>query len=288
MITTLVVFLLVVSCVADAHELCADSLDPADVTMSFCSDYSGRSCCSKDRDYQLAAQYEAIKFLSSTSNTNCSSFLRTLFCGECDPYSAHFYGVEINAQLSAVPKLCDYYCQLLYEACKDMYIDWSGFIDASTLKQSPFGITQGSLTEKYATSKLFCKLFAAPTGFGVCYSGKKVDPPQPKPIAEQTSGSCVEFIGNNSMDPAKMIVSIISAHDGDSERIFVQYKRGIIEIWNRTNGAVLGTFLQFAFPILNSDGEAGFTSLVFHPKYAENGRFFVVRVFVCNHNSNTN
>ena len=77
-----------------------------------------------------------------------------------------------------------------------------------------------------------------------------------------------------------MIVSIVDAHD-ELNYIYVQYKRGEIEIWDRDTGAYVTTFMTLPFPILNSDGEAGFTSLVFHPNYKQNGRFFVVSLHSC-------
>jgi hypothetical protein len=78
------------------------------------------------------------------------------------------------------------------------------------------------------------------------------------------------------MDPQQMIVSVVSDH-ANPQYIYVQYKRGEIQIWDRATAAVVTSFMVVPFPILNSDGEAGFTSLVFHPDYANNGRFFVVR-----------
>ena len=64
---------------AAAHELCIDSLDPSNVQMTFCPEYSGHSCCSPERDAQIAAQYNAI---TPQPPEECLVFLRHMFCAE--------------------------------------------------------------------------------------------------------------------------------------------------------------------------------------------------------------
>ena len=180
------------------------------------------------------------------------------------------YGAEINAQPSKTPALCDAYCVNFYHACGNLTLNWAGFPNGATpFNSNPF-ITQ------YPTDRLFCKIFAAGSSSTVCYSGAKVVPPTPVPADADATGTCIERLGDNSMDPTKMIVSVVGAHD-DSNYIYVQFKRGEIQIWDRDTAAYVTTFMTLPFPILNSDGEAGFTSLVFHPNYKQNGRFFVVR-----------
>lgn len=67
---------------AAAHELCSNSLDPQDVTLSFCPEYSGHSCCSAERDAQIAAEYNAIV---PQAPADCDQYLRRMFCAEWYP-----------------------------------------------------------------------------------------------------------------------------------------------------------------------------------------------------------
>lgn len=196
--------------------------------------------------------------------------LSNIIPSNSDPWSAHLYGAELNAQPSKTPALCDQYCLDFYRACGNLTINWSGFPGG----ESPFGGANPFVT-RYPDERLFCKIYAAPTTGTVCYSGNKVVPPTPVPPDADSTATCIERLGANSLSPNEMIVSVVSAHD-DSDYLYVQFKRGEIQLWDRITGAYVSTFMTLPFPILNSDGEAGFTSIVFHPNYKENGRFFVV------------
>ena len=64
----------------------------------------------------------------------------------------------------------------------------------------------------------------------------------------------------------------LQAPPGDHARLFVVEQAGRIRIVR--NGAVAATFLDIV-PRVGSGGERGLLGLAFHPRYAENGRFFV-------------
>jgi len=61
-------------------------------------------------------------------------------------------------------------------------------------------------------------------------------------------------------------------HAGDS-RLFITLQRGQVVIWNGT-GILPTPFLDIRSIVLNG-GERGLLSIAFHPRYAENGFFFV-------------
>lgn len=66
---------------------------------------------------------------------------------------------------------------------------------------------------------------------------------------------------------------LIRPAPGDNERLFIVEKTGRIRILK--DGAVLSEpFLDISDKVINS-GERGLLGLAFHPKYQENGRFFV-------------
>ena len=64
----------------------------------------------------------------------------------------------------------------------------------------------------------------------------------------------------------------LQAPEGDHARLFVVEQAGRIRIVR--NGAVAATFLDIESRV-GSGGERGLLGLAFHPRYAENGRFFV-------------
>jgi glucose/arabinose dehydrogenase len=64
----------------------------------------------------------------------------------------------------------------------------------------------------------------------------------------------------------------LQAAPGDHTRLFVVEQRGRIRIVR--NGAVAATFLDIVGRV-GFGGEQGLLGLAFHPRYAENGRFFV-------------
>ena len=64
----------------------------------------------------------------------------------------------------------------------------------------------------------------------------------------------------------------LQAPPGDRARLFVVEQAGRIRIVR--NNAVAGTFLDIVGRV-GSGGERGLLGLAFHPRYAENGRFFV-------------
>jgi len=64
----------------------------------------------------------------------------------------------------------------------------------------------------------------------------------------------------------------LQAPPGDHARLFVVEQPGRIRIVR--NGAVAATFLDIVGRV-GSGGERGLLGLAFHPRYAENGRFFV-------------
>jgi glucose/arabinose dehydrogenase len=67
----------------------------------------------------------------------------------------------------------------------------------------------------------------------------------------------------------------VGAPPGDTSRLFVVEKGGLIKILDLATGAVLATpFLDVSSQIL-SDGERGLLGLAFDPNFASNGFFYV-------------
>jgi glucose/arabinose dehydrogenase len=66
----------------------------------------------------------------------------------------------------------------------------------------------------------------------------------------------------------------VTAPRGDTARIFVVEKGGMIKVVNRNNNTLIGTFLNIS-SLVATEGEAGLHSVAFDPQYGTNGRFYV-------------
>lgn len=66
----------------------------------------------------------------------------------------------------------------------------------------------------------------------------------------------------------------VTAPPGDTSRLFVVERAGVIKVVNRATNAPIGTFLDISGLVL-SGGEQGLLGMAFDPDYATNGRFYV-------------
>jgi glucose/arabinose dehydrogenase len=103
--------------------------------------------------------------------------------------------------------------------------------------------------------------------------------PSPSPVARVAAGQSGNAEIPLVLEPLPVRVNrpvhIANAGDG-SGRLFVVEKRGRILILR--DGAILPTpFLDISEQVNSKGSEQGLLSVAFHPKYAENGRFFVNR-----------
>ena len=104
--------------------------------------------------------------------------------------------------------------------------------------------------------------------------------PQPAPSSSASPGSCgagTPVSGTPSLTTQRVVGGLANPVDlqvppGDHARLFVVEQVGRIRIVR--NGTVAATFLDIVSRV-GSGGERGLLGLAFHPRYAENGRFFV-------------
>jgi hypothetical protein len=66
----------------------------------------------------------------------------------------------------------------------------------------------------------------------------------------------------------------LTAPPGDTDRLFLVEKGGVIKVVNRATSALIGTFLDIT-NLVSTGGEQGLLGLAFDPQYAVNGRFYV-------------
>jgi len=111
-------------------------------------------------------------------------------------------------------------------------------------------------------------------------AGCAADSTQPTPSPSPTDGACAggaPVAGTPALTVERVVGGLddpvdLQAPRGDRDRLFVVEQPGRIRIVR--NGAVAATFLDIVGRV-GSGGERGLLGLAFHPRYAENGRFFV-------------
>jgi glucose/arabinose dehydrogenase len=105
-------------------------------------------------------------------------------------------------------------------------------------------------------------------------------PAEPQPSPSDPTGSCgagTPVTGTPNLTTQRVVGGLddpvdLQAPPGDRARLFVVEQPGRIRIVR--NGAVAATFLDIVERV-GSGGERGLLGLAFHPRYADNGRFFV-------------
>lgn len=249
----------------EGHPLCRDRLTtpttPAPGTHDFCTNYASESCCQNDNSIQA--------YVSSFDLPpgECFEFVKNSFCGQCDTWGAHIFGVELSLDRD-VPLFCPDFCSEFWNACKD--IEW---------KNNPFD-PQGrttTLSELYSCSGEigFCEDNALDDRI-YCFDGQPFELPT-SPPREEHGSICTEHIVNNPFgDPWTQVtwpLDLAFPNDG-TDRMFLVGRDGRIQIFNRYTGQNLGLFMNIQNRVFNG-GERGLLGFAFHPDYRTNGKFYL-------------
>lgn len=206
----------------------------------------------------------------------------------CDPFSAELF--RVNSARRQVPVLCNStvtanstqsnqatnnFCSKLWNVCQNISILNSPF--AATLQgrvAAPMNSSSSKLSDLWQSQKEFCDAFGGASDDGLaCFDGSPVTLNDTK-TGTPPSGMCLEKIGNGSY--LNMV-----AHPDGSNRAFFSNQKG--QIWLATipkesSGGTLelnedSPFLDLTAEV-HFDIEFGLMGIAFHPKFAENGRFF--------------
>eukprot|EP01117_Protostelium_nocturnum_P004767 TRINITY_DN1728_c0_g1_i1.p1 TRINITY_DN1728_c0_g1~~TRINITY_DN1728_c0_g1_i1.p1 ORF type:complete len:659 (-),score=194.62 TRINITY_DN1728_c0_g1_i1:41-2017(-) len=253
-------FLLLLSIItlSYAHEACFDLTGPVQETNSYCTDYSGHSCCSTADDSALQAMIEGLGITDQT----CLNYIKQTSCAKCDPWAAHLFGVE-DVNPKDFPELCGGYCPGFYQACSQVSMEWPE-------GKNPFGIQQKIIAEAFPTQEDFCGYYQPLTNNTACYNGTKFVPKAAPAIPPGSDELCLEYFAYSDGVFGKMLV-LADFHD-KSGRLFAAYQNGSLIALNYTTGSYIDTVL--AVPTI-ANGEAGLIGVAAHPKFAENGKFYI-------------
>ncbi|KNC82247.1 hypothetical protein SARC_05473, partial [Sphaeroforma arctica JP610] len=209
------------------HPLCQDFTAPAiaNPSLQWCDEPEYRfneSCCTVESENVLRVAHEAAAL--TIVNPECQSYLKQILCSSCDQYSAHLFGTE-TFEDRKVPMLCEAYCSMVYEACKNESI-----VSLRSLVGSNYTGNGTTLAEAYPTGNDFCGVAAADVS-SYCYSGMSVvDAFATAPVdnstqtnAEDNLAICVEqLIGQQPSDvpsPLKIV-----AYPGNANKFLVVHQ----------------------------------------------------------------
>uniref|UniRef100_A0A672NEW2 HHIP like 2 n=1 Tax=Sinocyclocheilus grahami TaxID=75366 RepID=A0A672NEW2_SINGR len=184
---------------------------------------------------------------------------------ECSPYAAHLFDVEDPyTPVRHLPGLCFAYCSEFHSKCH------------SVVKYLTNSRTLLETCEKDRSH--FCNLINL-ADQDYCYPnvlrnnglysnlGK---------VVEDTKGClqlCLTEVANGLRNPVLMV------HSGDdSHRMFVAEQIGFVWVYLKDGSRLEQPFLDISGEVLTTQwlgDERGFLGLAFHPKYRNNGRFFI-------------
>ncbi|CAN6814395.1 unnamed protein product [Brassica oleracea] len=267
------IFFLLLLSSTTSHPLCSDSKTQVSTnqTLEFCDSYSGKTCCNSKDDLELQNRFNSMNI----SDSNCSSLLKSILCAKCDQFSGQLFGNET----SPIPILCNStsqdLCSKLWDTCQNISIVSSPF-SPTLLGGATSPSTPSTLTDLWKSQTEFCTAFGGPektnnNNTTKCFNGESVNqetdikPPQ---------GICVEKIGTGSY--LNMV-----AHPDGSNRAFFSNQPG--KIWlgtipDQDSGEAMELDESTPFVDITDqvsfDTQFGMMGMAFHPKFAENGRFF--------------
>ena len=247
-----------------SHPQCLNFRPPFEAQkIEFCKEYAEFGCCNQDDDNAIRKKHFQVLFEleNRLGVVGCREKLRRVLCLQCNPYAAHVYDAEATLTQRPFPGLCKSYCEDFYDTC----------IEALPL------LTEDETTRTSAESRsLFCEHNAAPDP-QYCYPNLDTDGALLFNISREgrTDSDCVclESVASQLRNPL-----LLKTPPDESHRMFVAEQKGFIHIFfpNNTQHPELFMDLSKAVHVTTSRGdERGFLGLAFHPKFAENRRFFV-------------
>ncbi|EOA12479.1 hypothetical protein CARUB_v10025995mg [Capsella rubella] len=266
-----------------SHPLCSDSKTPVNnnETLQFCDSYTGRSCCTSKDDLQLQNRFNSMNI----SDSNCSSLLKSILCAKCDQSSGQLFNGDDTSQ---IPILCNStsqdLCSKLWDSCQNISIVSSPFsptLLGGATSPSPSS-NSSTLTDLWKSQTEFCTAFGGPSqtnnNITKCFNGKPVNKGtgggDEDDVKKPPKGICLEKIGTGSY--LNMV-----AHPDGSNRAFFSNQPG--KIWlgtipDQDSGKPMEIDESTPFVDITDqvsfDTQFGMMGMAFHPKFADNGRFF--------------
>uniref|UniRef100_A0A8C2IYR9 HHIP-like 2 n=1 Tax=Cyprinus carpio TaxID=7962 RepID=A0A8C2IYR9_CYPCA len=251
-----------------AHPQCLDYQPPFKPPshLEFCRHYEKFGCCDQKTDNSIAMRYwDIMDLIGDEAYAVCGDLVKDIMCQECSPYAAHLFDAEDPyTPVRHLPGLCFTYCSDFHSKCHSVV---KYLTDSRTLLET---------CEKDRSH--FCNLINL-ADQDYCYPnvlrnndlysnlGK---------VVEDTKGClqlCLTEVANGLRNPVLMV------HSGDdTHRMFVAEQVGFVWVYLKDGSRLEQPFLDISGEVLTTQwlgDERGFLGLAFHPKYRNNGRFFI-------------
>ncbi|XP_031166166.1 HHIP-like protein 2 [Sander lucioperca] len=253
---------------ASAHPQCLDFEPPFKPSwhLEFCTQYEQFGCCDQKTDNMIAERYwDIIDQLEATGHELCADMLKEIMCQECSPYAAHLYDAEDPyTPVRELPGLCFGYCSEFHGKCRHVvkYLTGNQLLwDTSGRDVSTFCSMVDLSDQDY------------------CYPNVLKSPDLNSnlgQVAEDPRGClqvCLTEVANNLRNPVLML------HSGDgTHRMFVAEQVGFVWVYLHDGSRLEQPFLDMSGEVMTTPwlgDERGFLGMAFHPKYRDNGRFFI-------------
>nr|XP_046269805.1 HHIP-like protein 2 [Scatophagus argus] len=262
------VMLLVLFQSASAHPQCLDFEPPFKPPwhLEFCTQYEQFGCCDQKTDNMIAETYwDIIDQLEAGGYDLCADMLKEIMCQECSPYAAHLYDAEDPyTPVRELPGLCFDYCSKFHAKCRHV-------VKYLTENQ----LLQDTCERDVST---FCSTVDLPDQ-DYCYPNVLKSPflnsnlGQMKRDPRGCLQLCLTEVANNLRNPVLML------HSGDdTHRMFIAEQVGFVWVYLRDGSRLEQPFLDMSGEVMTTPwlgDERGFLGMAFHPRYRDNGRFFI-------------
>ncbi|XP_074548321.1 HHIP-like protein 2 [Halichoeres trimaculatus] len=253
---------------ASAHPQCLDFEPPFKPPwhLEFCTQYEEFGCCDQRTDNTIAERYwDIIDQLEVEGYELCADMLKEIMCQECSPYAAHLYDAEDPyTPVRELPGLCFSYCSKFHANCSHVvkYLTENQLLrDTSERDVSTFCSLVDLSDQDYCYPNVL-KSSDLNTNLGQVVQ-------DPKGCLQL----CLTEVANNLRNPVLML------HSGDeTHRMFIAEQVGFVWVYLPDGSRLEQPFLDLSGEVMTTPwlgDERGFLGMAFHPKYRDNGRFFI-------------
>uniref|UniRef100_A0A3Q3KT30 HHIP-like 2 n=1 Tax=Mastacembelus armatus TaxID=205130 RepID=A0A3Q3KT30_9TELE len=262
------VMLLIPAQPASAHPQCLDFEPPFKLQwhLEFCTQYEQFGCCDQKTDNMIAERYWGIiDQLEAAGYELCLDMLKEILCQECSPYAAHLYDAEDPyTPVREIPGLCFGYCSEFHGKCQHVvkYLTENKLLLDSSEKDV----------------STFCRMVDL-SDQDYCYPNVLESPDLNSNLGQVLKDPrgclqlCLTEVANGLRNPVLML------HSGDdTHRMFIAEQLGFVWVYLQDGSRLEQPFLDMSGEVLTTPwlgDERGFLGMAFHPKYWDNGCFFI-------------
>uniref|UniRef100_A0A3P8VNG7 HHIP like 2 n=1 Tax=Cynoglossus semilaevis TaxID=244447 RepID=A0A3P8VNG7_CYNSE len=253
---------------ASAHPQCLDFEPPFKPPwhLEFCRQYEEFGCCDQKTDNAIAERYwDIIEELEAAGQELCADMLKEVMCQECSPYAAHLYDAEDPyTPVRELPGLCFGYCSEFHGQCAHVlkYLTHNRrLLDTSVRDMSTFCSMVDLSDQDYCYPNVL-KTTDLNSNLGQ--------------VVEDPKGClqlCLTEVANSLRNPVLML------HSGDhTHRMFIAEQVGFVWVYLPDGSRLERPFLDLSGEVMTTPwlgDERGFLGMAFHPKYRDNGLFFI-------------